>query len=265
MARHRQPQRGERGRARAGAVGGPARPVVPPRRPDAGRGVRALGRRRPRRLVRRARTVALASVPTRTSRRAHGGVGHRRSEGLDKIVAHGVKDLLRPPIPTRTVRLDRVRAVVGEAGLDRSADRDVGGGASPAGQGHRAPGVRLGRHLVDGVRDRRDRPRAVGAGRGWGRGVGVSGPVGDRRGDLARDRRGVVPPDDLRLSVGRRVVRRVPGEPRRDTVVGGWRLLADGLHPDGCGVRGRWRLGHPVGVRLRQPLPGTAVSGPDRR
>ena len=86
-----------------------------------------------------------------------------------------------------------------------------------------------------------------------------------RRGDPADDRRAVVPPDDPRLPVGRRRLRRVAGEPRRGPVARRRRVAADRLHPHGRRVGGRWRAGDPVGVRLRQPVARPALPRHDRR
>ena len=86
-----------------------------------------------------------------------------------------------------------------------------------------------------------------------------------RRRDPAGDRRAVVPPDDLRLPVGRRRLRRVAGEPRRDAVARRRGVAADRLHPHRRRVGRRRRAGDPVGVRLRQPVARAAVPADDRR
>ena len=52
----------------------------------------------------------------------------------------------------------------------------------------------------------------------------------------ARDRRHVVPPDDLRVPERRRFVRREPREPRREPGAGRGRVAARRLHPHGRGV-----------------------------
>ena len=155
--------------------------------------------------------------------------------------------------------------LAGEADLDRQADRHVGRGASAVAQAGRPARVRVRCHLVDGVRNRRDPRRAAHPGRYRRRGVGPPRAAGDRRGGAPGDRRGVVPPDDLRLSVRWRVVRRVAGEPRSYAGVGRRRFAAHRLHPHRRRVDRRWRAGDPVSVRVRQPLAGTAVPRPDRR
>ena len=52
----------------------------------------------------------------------------------------------------------------------------------------------------------------------------------------ARDRRHVVPPDDLRVPERRRLLHRQPREPRREPVAGRGRVAARRLHPHGRGV-----------------------------
>ena len=153
----------------------------------------------------------------------------------------------------------------GQADLDRQADRDLRRGPSAAAQAGRPARVRVRCHLVDGVRDRRDPRRAAHPGRHRRRGVGPARAAGDRRRGAPGDRRGVVPPDDLRLPVRWRVLRRVPREPRPDAGAGRRRLAAHRLHPHRRRVDRRRRAGDPVGVRVRQPLAGPAVPGPDRR
>ena len=109
----------------------------------------------------------------------------------------------------------------------------------------RARGLLVRRDLVDRVRDRGDplrhrgrrvepraRPRHARADRDRGRGP-------------ARDRRHVVPPDDLRLPERRRQLRRQPREPRREPVARRGRVAARRLHPHGRGVDlGRRRRDH---------------------
>ena len=90
-------------------------------------------------------------------------------------------------------------------------------------------------------------------------------PPRHRRRHPADDRRPLLPPDDLRLPVRRRVVRRVAGEPRRDPVAGRRGVAADRLHPHRRRVRRRRRAGDPVGVRLRQQLAGADLPRADPR
>ena len=76
-------------------------------------------------------------------------------------------------------------------------------------------------------------------------GLSKLGPDLDRGRGPARDRRDVVPPDDLRLSERRRLVHRQPREPRREPVARRGRVAARRLHPHGRGVDlGRRRRDH---------------------
>ena len=87
-------------------------------------------------------------------------------------------------------------------------------------------------------------------------GLDVLIPDLDRRRAPARDRRDVVPADDLRLPEWRRLVRRQPREPRREPVARRGRVVARRLHPDRRGVDlGRCRRHHldPAVRRARRP------------
>ena len=154
--------------------------------------------------------------------------------------------------------------LVGEANLDRSADRHRRRRTSAAAQARRPADLRLRRHLLDGVRDRRDRARPRRPGRDRSRRLPRARAVGGRRLRAARDRRAVVPPDDLRLPVGRRRVRRRPPQSRRDALAGRRSVAADRLHPHRCRLRRRRRAGDPVGVRLRQPVARATGPADDR-
>ena len=71
--------------------------------------------------------------------------------------------------------------------------------------------------------------------------------------DPARDRRDVVPPDDLRLSERRRLLHRQPREPRRDAVARRGRVAARRLHPHGGGVDLGRRRRHHLDPAVREP------------
>ena len=163
-----------------------------------------------------------------------------------------------------TSRLAR-RGFGGQTCPDRAADRHVRRGPSSAAQAHRAAGLRLRRDLVHGLRHRRDPHRAARPGGHRRRGVEQAGPARGGRRRAVGDRRAVVSPDHLRLPLGRRLVRRVAREPRRDAVARRRGVVAHRLHPDRGGVGGWWRAGDPVRVRLRQRVPGADRAGADRR
>ena len=144
-----------------------------------------------------------------------------------------------------------------QANLRRAATSFVRAGAPATQQDRRARGVLVGRDLFDGVRDRRDpvrdcrrrdhqppaRPRRPRAHRDRGRAP-------------HRDRRHLLPADDLRLSERRRGVRREPREPRRTAVAGRRGVDPRRLHPHGRGLRvGRRRRHHldPAVPRHRDP------------
>ena len=86
-------------------------------------------------------------------------------------------------------------------------------------------------------------------------GLERAGPDRDRGRAPARDRRDVVPPDDLRLPERRRLVHRQPREPRREPVARRGRVAARRLHPH--------RRGVDLGRRRRDHL-DPAVRGPRR-
>ena len=125
----------------------------------------------------------------------------------------------------------------GQENLRRAASRDVGAGAPTAHQDGRARGLLLGRDLLDRLRDGGDPLRHRG-GYGDEPPARPRPPRPDRHRGRApdRDRRHFLPPDDLRLSEGRRRVRRQPREPRRVAVTRRRRLDPRRLHPHRGGV-----------------------------
>ena len=132
-------------------------------------------------------------------------------------------------------------------------------GAPAPPQDHRAGGVLVGRHLVDGVRDRGDPVRHwPSAARASPSGSRSSCPIAIVVADPARDRRHVVPPDDLRLPERRRLLHREPREPRRVPVARRRRLAAGRLHPHRRGVDLGRRRRHHLHPRVPGPRPTSA-------
>ena len=123
----------------------------------------------------------------------------------------------------------------------------------------RPAGVRLGRDLVDRVRDRRDPGRAAAPSGDRGGRVRSAGADRDRRLRAAGDRGDLVPPDDHGVPVGRRRLHREPREPGRHAVARRRVGAAGRLHPDGVGQRRRWCAGDPHGHRLRHPVDRAGV------
>ncbi len=123
-----------------------------------------------------------------------------------------------------------------QADLRGPSPGDLRAGTPTDPEDDRARDVLVRRDLVDRVRDRRDplrhRGRAV---EPRARSVEAR-PDRDRGRAPARDRRHVVPPDDLRVSERRRLLHRQPREPRRDAVARRRCFIARRLHPDGGGV-----------------------------
>ena len=151
--------------------------------------------------------------------------------------------------------------VVGETDLDRPSDRHGRRRPPATSQARRPADLRLRRHLLDGVRHRRDRARARRPGGDRPRRVHQARAAGDRRVRAPRDRRAVLPPDDPRLPVGWGRLRRRSAQPRRDAVARRRRVIAHRLHPHRRRLRGRWCAGDPVGIRVRQPVARAAGSG----
>ena len=85
-------------------------------------------------------------------------------------------------------------------------------------------------------------------------------PIGDRGRGPARDRRHVVPPDDLRLPERWRQLRRQPREPRREPVARRGRVAARRLHPHRRGVD----LGRRRRDRVDPRVPRTSQSTASR-
>src|SRR5216117_1369670 len=144
-----------------------------------------------------------------------------------------------------------------EACARRPADAAGPGPPRAAAQAGRARRLLLRRALVRRLRDGRDppHPRA-----GRDRRAALLGP--DRAGHhrAARDRHGLLPADDPRLSQRRRLLHRRPGQPRDGGGAGGGGRAARRLRADRLGVGRRGRGGRDVGVAR----PG-APQGGDRR
>ena len=118
----------------------------------------------------------------------------------------------------------------------------------------RPAGVRVGRDLVDRVRDRRDPGRLAAPGRDRGGRLRSAGADRDRRVRAAGDRGDLVPPDDHGVPVGWRRLHREPREPGRRAVARRRVGPARRLHPDGGGQRRRWCARDPYGNRFRQQV-----------
>ena len=208
-------------------------------------------RRRARRLPARTRRM----LPRRR-RAAIGIAGLRASRRIGMLAA-------RRPCPGRCE--DATRRGVRRSGSS-SAGRSPRPSRSTSGSRRRSRSrsSRPTRSRRPRTRPRRSSSSSPSARRASRSGLDTLVPIAIAVADPARDRRHVVPPDDLRLPERRRLLRRQPREPRREPVARRRRVAARRLHPHRRGVDLGRRRRHRLDPRVPTASPTTACCSASR-